>query len=204
MRRHKLLWMTGSLVLMLAFTGGINTANAGYVAFPMDAGTLMADFTAFVNDFGSWNSSQNNMPMMLLANAPSSQQGQTALVLMWWWLQSGGMNNSSASSNPVSGNGNGNGINFPASGGSSGGGSSGGVLPPSPVGGSGGGSPVPGGGSSGNGGGLGGGGGGTHPNVSPNVGAPAPSALTLSCTGLVGLLLYGCARRRLRRAAAAV
>jgi hypothetical protein len=187
MTRHTLRWAIGPLVASLALVGGVNSANAGFVAFPTDPGTLLADFTAFVNDFGSWNAQQNNMPMMLLANTPSSQQGEAIILLWWWWMQDGGLSNGSP--NPVTGNGNGNGLNFPPP--FPGGGGTTGTGPTPPGGNGGGGGIIPSGGGSGGG-------------VSPHVGgAPAPSALTLSCTGLAGLLIYGCARRRLGRSKSA-
>lgn len=193
MKRHILRWTLGSLVALLAFLGDGNSAKAGYVSFPTDMNTAVAEFTAFIGDFGSWNASQNNMPMMLLQSAPSSQQSQTVLLLWWWWLQDGGMNSQAAPSGPVSGSGSGTGLSYPAPGGNP----SGGVISPFPNGGSTSGSTSPGSGvSSGGtipytGGGTGGG--------SPHVAAPAPSALTLGLTGIVGLLLYRYARRRLGR-----
>jgi hypothetical protein len=196
----------GLVLALVALLGLGAPAHAGY-AFPTTPAQMVSEFEAFVADFGAWNASQNNQPMMQLASAPAGQTTNVVLLLWLEWLQSGGSPSSkSTPSSMQSGTGSGTpgtpGSGNGVTGGSNLSGSPGGLqggASESPLGTPGQGGP---GSNSGNGGVIAGGpvngqGGG---NASPFDANPEPASLTMFGTGLFGFLTYGYVRRRRARA----
>lgn len=195
MRRDALRRMIWILGITFAFMLALSTpAHAGYTE-PGTSGSLLGEASAFMSDFGQWNSIHGGLPMKVLSMVPAAEEGNAVLFLFMMWLHDpqgfGGMSSASGSTSGSSSAGGpgtvpvgtvGAGSAPLSSGGSSG--SSLGLN--NPNGGS--------GGSSGGSPGLGG--------LSPQTGpgpfdpAPEPASVTLLAVGGFGLLMGWRARSR--------
>lgn len=211
MRDHKRQWklyLLGALIVLCSWAA---PANAGPFQSSGNA-NLGEEFSAFLTDFGPWNASHNDLPLLFLEVTPSQDRGEAFLLLWWLWMRSQGHAHSSPPSMggppPTSGPGgntaeppigtigsgsNGNGTP-PILGGGNGSQDNGGTPPiglpmsnPSlqgPVNGPSTGEPSP------SSGGL----------ASPSVSSvPEPSSLALLGSGALGMLTYGWGRWRTAR-----
>lgn len=85
MRRSIIRWMAGTLGAGLTLIALSTPVQSGYT-LPCQASSLRDEALAFIGDFGQWNARLDNMPLLILAEAPTAIQGEVLLWLFWLWL----------------------------------------------------------------------------------------------------------------------
>jgi hypothetical protein len=83
--RHKLFQRGLGLACLLALLAAPTAVKADY-APPSSMQQLIGDVFEFAGDFGQWNASNNNQPLMLWAMTPAAEQGDMFVLLFWLWL----------------------------------------------------------------------------------------------------------------------
>jgi hypothetical protein len=86
---RKRLWKIGLLGAVIVLCGWAAPANAGSI---QGTGTtnFVGEFSTFLADFGTWNASHNNLPLLFLEVTPPQEQPEAFFLLWWLWMRSQG------------------------------------------------------------------------------------------------------------------
>jgi hypothetical protein len=97
MRRAIVRWMTGSLGMALVFVIASSTPVRGDYSPSSPPSSLLGEASAFVADFGQWNTIHQDLPMQFLQTTAAADREEAVLVLFWLWLRdSASLSDSSA------------------------------------------------------------------------------------------------------------